>query len=639
MNLRLLKNFLVVFIIIFNMFLVLGCKPGGGGGVGNPIIPVTGGDYPHMQELIIDEESIRVDKIQDTSCRIYWRTNVPATSCVEYGQSLNFDKTTPEDKNLVLEHYVELYSLIPKTRYYFKVISSDAFKHLAQSKKEIYFETFDKNFPPQAVTLYNPTNITSNSMKLSWSQSYDIDFLRYELYRDTTSQVSFMSPKIATITSKMQTEYIDTNLNPNTLYYYILYVIDTAELSTPSNIVSGTTSVQYNPLTKINFNEPIKRTTDSLTLSWNKCTENDFASYRIYKSNKPNVDTLSELVAEITDRDSISIEIKNLSENTPYYFKLYLKNKGNVFTASDEAMFKTYKNGELIKSISGIYYGNDIKIYKNKAFITSYDYIYIVNLNTFEIKTLNLNGVNNRMRFASTDITSNGKIYIVNQTFKEIIILDPETETIIKRLPGGNSPIDVAIDINNNFYYTIDFFEGRVRKFNLNTGTQLASKYVGYNLSSIVQGINNNNIFVTRYSETTGEIYMLSSDLVILNGPIEISEQPNFLYVDKGGNKVYCSNFKNKQTTIINAMTGNFDSFFETGLGSTSITQTQNGKYLFVSNFNSSNITMYNSITQKVVETISDGKMPKALDLSDDGRILYVIDYDTPTLNLYAIRQ
>ncbi len=629
-------------VMIFSFFIIIssGCKPGGGGGVGSPIVPFTGGAIPHGQELIIDENSIRIDRITDKSCRIYWKTNVPATSCVEYGLSANYDKTTSEDKNMVLEHFVELYNLIPRTRYYFKVISSDAFSHLAQSIKDIYFDTFDQNFPPAAVTLNPPSNITASSMRVSWTQSYESDFWRYELYRDTTAAVSFMSPKIATINSKMQTAYEDSKLNSDTVYYYLLFTIDTAELSTPSNIVFGTTSVQYNTLTKINLKEPVSKTTDSMVLSWDKCAESDFASYRIYRSEKPGVDTLSVLEAEITDIDSTSIEIKNLKENTTYYFRLYLKNKGIVFTASDEAAFRTYKNGDLVRSINGVYYGNDIKISNNKAYVSAYDCLYIIDLATYAVRSIDISGQNDRIRIAGGDSADSSKFYMVNHTFKEIIVFNTTNDSIEKRLPAGVSPVDAAVDEEAGVYYTVDFHQGTVNKYALSTGGGLGSKYIGPMLTSIVKGVNNSDLFIARHcASATSEVLMMPSTLAEIKAKAFTGEQPVYLYMDRGGQTVYCANYKGRSVTRLNALTGAVLDSFETGAQPHCIVQTPAGNYTFIANFGSGNISMFTNAQNSITETFADGKMPRALEISANGRELFVVDYQNHSVNIYAIKK
>lgn len=629
------KYFLII--TIFFILISSGCtKPGGGGSVGITNVPIEGGATPNAQELVIDETSFKVTKLTDKGCMIYWKTNVPATSCIEYGQSLNYNKTTAEDKNLVIEHNVELYSLLPRTRYYFRAVSSDIYNHLAQSQKEIYFDTFDQNFPPAAVTLSAPKNITYNSMDVSWTQSYESDFYKYVLYRDTTAAVSYMSPKIAEITTKMLTTYNDKNLSPNTTYYYLVHVLDTAELAAASNVVAGTTEILYNTLTKINLNTPAYKTTDSMVLSWNKCAESDFASYRVYFDDKPDVDTLDSMAVEITDANTTSCEIKNLTENKAYYFRLYLLNKGRVFTASDVATFKTYKNGELVKSINGLYYGNDVKTANGKIYVSAYGSLYVLDESTLLLRdTINIEGKNDKIRKSGDGKT----LYIVNTDNKEIVVFDTVSDSVTKRLPAANSPIDVAISQRNDYYFVPDFHEGRLYKYRLNDGALTASKYIGTYPTSAVTGTNNNDVFVSRTGDKSNEVVILSGDTLDIKSRLTPGTEPVYLFMDYGALNVYCANFKSQMITRINSITETVYDTYETGLQPYSIAQSPDAKYVFSANFGGANVTMYNTQTSKVVEHFSDGKTPRALSVSTSGRELYVLDYENNALNVYAVRK
>jgi len=64
--------------------------------------------------------------VTDVSAAITWTTNEPATSRVQYGLTFNYELATPLDTGLVLNHQVNLTSLIPDTLYYFRVLSRDA---------------------------------------------------------------------------------------------------------------------------------------------------------------------------------------------------------------------------------------------------------------------------------------------------------------------------------------------------------------------------------------------------------------------------------------------------------------------------------------------------------------------------------
>lgn len=103
--------------------------------------------------------------------------------------------------------------------------------------------TFEFPIPPQPVALNSPTDITSNSLKLSWTPPAfpDPDFLQYKIFRSTTPSVTENSTLVATIINQSQTELTDTGLTSNTAFFYRVFVIDQDNLSAGSNEVSAET--------------------------------------------------------------------------------------------------------------------------------------------------------------------------------------------------------------------------------------------------------------------------------------------------------------------------------------------------------------------------------------------------------------
>lgn len=97
------------------------------------------------------------------------------------------------------------------------------------------------DLPPTAVQLYEPTNITSSAMTLSWEMSTETDFLSYKLYRGADATVDENSTLITTISNRYTTEHTDGNLQDGATYYYRLFVEDAIHQTTGSNVVNGTT--------------------------------------------------------------------------------------------------------------------------------------------------------------------------------------------------------------------------------------------------------------------------------------------------------------------------------------------------------------------------------------------------------------
>jgi len=100
-------------------------------------------------------------------------------------------------------------------------------------------EKVSVNLAPAAVVLSSPTDITANSMQLSWSQNTDSDFSNYTIYQSTTS--GDIGTPIYTIPSQSNVSCRVTGLSSYTTYYFIIRVYDTGGLHNDSNQVSGTT--------------------------------------------------------------------------------------------------------------------------------------------------------------------------------------------------------------------------------------------------------------------------------------------------------------------------------------------------------------------------------------------------------------
>lgn len=97
---------------------------------------------------------------------------------------------------------------------------------------------------PEAVTLEEVSELTSNSMKLVWTKSDANDFREYKLYRHLTSGLDETTGTLVHVaTSIADTIFTDQDLSPTTEYYYRVYVMNDYGRLGGSNIVSGITEI------------------------------------------------------------------------------------------------------------------------------------------------------------------------------------------------------------------------------------------------------------------------------------------------------------------------------------------------------------------------------------------------------------
>ncbi|SYZ73657.1 exported hypothetical protein [Candidatus Zixiibacteriota bacterium] len=77
------------------------------------------------------------------------------------------------------------------------------------------------------------------------------------------------------------------------------------------------------------------QSSSSIRLSWSQETDNDFASYQIYRSPNATVNTGSDLVTIITSRTTLSYSDDNLEANKAYYYRIYVFDNTGLSTASN----------------------------------------------------------------------------------------------------------------------------------------------------------------------------------------------------------------------------------------------------------------------------------------------------------------
>ena len=135
-----------------------------------------------------------------TQCTISWTTNEPSTSQVRYGLTY-YNKSSPLQSELVINHTVTLTGLIPDTIYHYCVRSRDSSGNVAESS-DYTFITISDIMPPETALSSGPTeNGTACGLPVSFTwtgtdnatavaqlvYSYQMDDLGWSEYAAATS--------------------------------------------------------------------------------------------------------------------------------------------------------------------------------------------------------------------------------------------------------------------------------------------------------------------------------------------------------------------------------------------------------------------------------------------------------------------
>ncbi|MBN1232642.1 MAG: hypothetical protein JXA60_04735 [Candidatus Coatesbacteria bacterium] len=121
--------------------------------------------------------------------------------------------------------------------------------------------TTDTGIPPGNITLNNATDIKAREAKLTWTKSKGGGFQNYQLYRGNSSGIDIDNDLVGIFFDRDTTEFIDSNLYPETKYYYKMLVSDGIGNTVWSNEISLTTAKDdsggndYTSIYEIQFTE------------------------------------------------------------------------------------------------------------------------------------------------------------------------------------------------------------------------------------------------------------------------------------------------------------------------------------------------------------------------------------------------
>jgi hypothetical protein len=231
-----------------------------------------------------------------------------------------------------------VWNLMDNVVYYFKLVVYDGggFYNISD---ELSASTLNSN--PSSINFYGATEVTATTVNLSWSQSSDVDFEKYELYKSTFSGFwPSVSTYVSTIKDKKSTYYLITGLNENTQYFFRVVVYDTGGLFSTSNEVSiRTDKAPPRPVTLYLSTA----SASSVGLNWSKNEDSDFRCYEVHKSTISGFtpDSTVTLVTTIYSQSYTSHTVSSLKENTNYYFKIVVYDQDGLKNNSNEVTTKT----------------------------------------------------------------------------------------------------------------------------------------------------------------------------------------------------------------------------------------------------------------------------------------------------------
>jgi chitodextrinase len=201
-------------------------------------------------------------------------------------------------------------SLEPSRRYSISVSANDLEKNESPRSSSIYVTTLNSDRePPTIPTGISISNVTGNTMLLSWQPSTDnIGVEKYSIYLDQVW-----------ISDETSTSYKVTGLQPNTDYELALRSYDKAGNSSPlsSSVLMRTTDPDDEPPSVPTGLIETDKTQKTISLAWNPSTDNvGVREYYVYVNNelRGKSSEPSETIAQLSSGINYSISVSAVDE-------------------------------------------------------------------------------------------------------------------------------------------------------------------------------------------------------------------------------------------------------------------------------------------------------------------------------------
>ncbi len=236
-------------------------------------------------------------------------------------KSCNFNSIGKTDKNMT--RYLDkggLFShLGDDTTYFYRVAAIDSSGNIGKLSKIIKATTKPAPMPPENL---KASNGKPKKIILTWNPSEDMSVIGYKLYRANSRNTQFI--KIATISGRLNTVYVDSKLKDGTKYFYkISSFNEVGATGVLSNPVAGVTKLP--PLAPASV-KAISNLPKRVVILWKPSPDNDIKNYDIERSesgeNFYRIATVGGNMTRFTD--------KNLKAGTTYRYRIRAIDKDNI---------------------------------------------------------------------------------------------------------------------------------------------------------------------------------------------------------------------------------------------------------------------------------------------------------------------
>ncbi|MFD2872222.1 gliding motility-associated C-terminal domain-containing protein [Mucilaginibacter ximonensis] len=231
-----------------------------------------------------------------------------------------------------------------------------------------------------------------------------------------------------------------------------------------------------------------------------------------------------------------------------------------------------------------------------------------------------------------------GMAYITNNYANTISIIDLSSNTVIKTLNVGNSPITAVVNPINNQVYVGNSGSGSVSVINTSDNTVKTTISVGSYPFGVYVSRDDSRAFVANLNDNNISVINTTTNTVI--GKFS-APNPSFMTSSTDDKYLYVVNYDFSYNvpglvTVLDAKTGANITTLTVGTQPWDVNTSPDGKFAYVTNQGGSSISVINTSTNTITATIPTEYAPRHVIFSPDGSLFYVRAGYNNTLSVYS---
>ncbi|MGZ8199994.1 MAG: beta-propeller fold lactonase family protein [Methylosarcina sp.] len=230
----------------------------------------------------------------------------------------------------------------------------------------------------------------------------------------------------------------------------------------------------------------------------------------------------------------------------------------------------------------------------------------------------------------TTQAATQSRVYVANNNAPGTVsVIDPDTNTVIASLFVMNNPTRLLVAPDGTKVYVSNKESDTVQVIDTATNTISATIMVGDGPEHMVITSDGHTLFVANgYANTVSAVDTTSNSVI---ATITTKSYPKFMDITPDNRWVYVSNKNSGSVTIIDAVNRTALKTVQVGLSPSRVIAHPDGSRVYVSNFgalavaNSSSVTVFETTNHSIVTTIplGTGLGTTSLDITPDGKTLF----------------